>query len=422
MLKIDMQRSWFIAGTVLYAALCIIVIPFIFSIPWHTFFVSDDAAYSKGAIYLLQQGFYSIDGINAFMDREPGQSFFLAIVYALFGVENAVAVFLAQAVLFYGVCILFVRALGKVTNDQLAGVCFVLLLLCGSILHAIFSAYRELLTLMLLMGFAIVWIELARSRTYPWWMAALMGVLLGCAILTYYSLVFFPLFLLALWLFERRPLKSFLIFLCACVITVGLWGLRNYSYDGQLRVVDARRADIMWYVRGEQAVHVRGSEPLMCLWSEYVSRTWEGRSPYCSFNAVKNRLWVDGEPTPGDILEAGTAGRTMIKENFVSYVWFSIVEILEMHTPYVGGGWSRSFNVYVAVSHMILLLGVALGIRSLMDPRFRLFWLLASYHTAIFALTDASPRYLVPVLFCHAAIAAFGYSGPLSRLLGRATP
>jgi hypothetical protein len=139
------------------------------------------------------------------------------------------------------------------------------------------------------------------------------------------------------------------------------WALRNASYDGQLRIIDGRRTAIMWYVRGEQAEQVQGIEPLRCLWSEYVSRDWSGRSPACSFNALMHEKWPNGFDLTSDNTELLAQSRAKILAHPVSYLWFSICEILELHIPYLGGGISHAFNLFIVLSAFVLYLGFFLG-------------------------------------------------------------
>ena len=35
---------------------------------------------------------------------------------------------------------------------------------------------------------------------------------------------------------------------------------------------------------------------------------------------------------------------------------------------------------------------------------------LIAYNTAVFSLTDATPRYLLPVIFCYMALSGIGYA------------
>ena len=99
----------------------------------------------------------------------------------------------------------------NVPLQRAAGICFLLILTSGSVFHTVFSAYRECLTLILLLFFAALF--LSNRDLITWWKTVLMGLLLGLAILTYYPLVFLPPFLLILsaglaWVGVAIPVNS----------------------------------------------------------------------------------------------------------------------------------------------------------------------------------------------------------------------
>lgn len=402
-----MRGSWFTIGALLFLLLVAFVFPFLIGVPWDLVFSSDALDYSTGAKNLLLHGFYTFDGVHPFIDREPVMSTFLAVVYAFSGIENGVAVAAVQALILFFSAWFFVRRLSLITGERAAGIAFFLILISGSVLHTVFSAYRECLLQSLLLiftGYAI------RRNDDPAWVPMLMGLLLGLIILTYYSFVFLPIFLLAAWLTERRSLRELGIIFLIGGMTVSLWGFRNMSYDGHFRIIDNRRTAVMWYVRGEQAEQIHGLEPFWCLYSEYISRNWDGRSSACSFNGLMHRRWPDGFDMQKDYADVAAAGKAKILAHFPSYLWFSVFEVLELHAPYVGGGWSRAFNVYAAFTQLLLGIGFLLGIFCLRDRRIAPVVFLALYNTGAFILTDATPRYMLPVFFCYAAIAGIGYN------------
>jgi 4-amino-4-deoxy-L-arabinose transferase-like glycosyltransferase len=408
-----MKRSWFTLGFLVYALLCIVVFPLVLKVPMHLIFDGDAAGYNLGAVHLLQSGFYSMDGVTPFFDREPGMSFFLLPIYTIFGAENGLAIVASQIVVYFLAAWAFCHQLARSHGQRVAGICFLLLLTSGSVFHSIFSAYRECLALVLLLLFSAL--ILANDFKSAWWKTMLAGLLFGALILTYYPFVFFPPVLLFVWWLKKKPLSEAVSIIALCYALVGVWVVRNYSYDGKIRIVDNRRTAIMWYVRGEQAEKVYGLEPFKCLWSEYVSRDWSGRSPACSFNALMNTRWSNGFDLTADYSDVAAEGRAKVLQYFPSYLWFSAVDVIELHIPYVGGGWSSRFNLFAAVTAFILYAGFIVGLPNLLKREEALWTALIVYNTAIFALTDATPRYLVPVLFCYAVIAALGYHRTLPR-------
>jgi len=407
-----MHRLWFIAGTLLFSLLGFVIFPYFIGIPWELVFDSDAISYSIGAKNLLLHGFYSLDGLHPFMDREPMMSFFLVPIYAVFGIENAIVFSLIQAMIFFFSAWFFCDRFSKVVGSRAAGISFLLLLSSGSVFHTIISAYRECLALTLLLIFSGVWLGEKRGILT----SALLGLILGLVILTYYSFVFFPAFLIGVWVFQKRSLKYLSILLAVCALTVSIWGFRNASYDGRFRIIDNRRAAVMWYVRGEQAERIHGLEALKCLYAEYISRNWDGLSSACSFNGLMHQRWPEGADQETDYSGVAFAGQAKILAHPFSFLSFSIFEILELHFPFVGGGWSRMFNEYAALTQAVLAFGFLVGIFFIRDKRLTVFVVFILYNTAVFILTDATPRYLLPVFFCYAVIAGIGYDVLLKKL------
>jgi len=407
-----MQKSWLAIGTVLYLFVLAILLPVFTGIPWMVVFQADASHYSLGAMHIVQQGFYSIDGLQPFMEREPGMSFFLAVIYLFFGVENALAVVSVQAVILFLASWFFCSHIASTHGHRVAGIAFILLLTSGSVFHTVFSAYRECLALSVLLLFSSLF--LWHKQENRWWKPMLMGLTFGVLILTYYTFLLFPPALLFVWWIEKRPLRESAVIIVTCYALVGLWGLRNASYDGEFRVIDSFRTTIMWYVRGEQAEKVRGFEPFRCLWSEYISRDWSGRSSACSTTGVFHQKWPDGTLLGNEATIARDA-RAKILRNFPGYLNFSLYEILELHLPFVGGGWSTRFNAYAALSAFVMYLGFLFGVPTLVRREHVLWLVIIGYNTAIFILTDATPRYLLPVIFCYALFAGIGYDRLLKR-------
>ena len=101
-------------------------------------------------------------------------------------------------------------------------------------------------------------------------------------------------------------------------------------------------------------------------------------------------------------------GKAKILHFFSYYLWFSVFEIIEFHLPYVNG-WGFAYNALAALSMVILYVGCLLAIPSLRRREYAIFLVLILYCTVIFSLTDATPRYLLPVIFCYALFAGIGY-------------
>ncbi len=397
----------------LYAVIWSALLPLRMSLPPEETFTHDASEYHLGGVHLAEIGFYSLDGSTPFFEREPGMSFFLSIVYRFFGTGSRMAIFAMQGLLYLGASLFFCHAFARRTSPRVALFCLGLLLTLPSVFHTIFSAYRENFTLSLLLLFVATLFHLERCPTWPFTLLA--GALLGLVILTYIPFLLFPILLLLAWRFLRIPKRFLVTMALLAYVIVFLWGVRNASYTGQMQLTAGERTTWMWYVRGQQAEHLRGLEPLRCLWSEYISRDWTGRSAYCSYNGVLHRYLEEGN-TFADTATITREGQMRIMRYAPFYLWFSLFEILELHLPFVNG-WGFTYNLLAAVSSMILYLGCALSLSRRMLSVCTPLLLILAYSTAIFILTDATPRYLMPVIFCYAALAALGYDALLKRWL-----
>lgn len=379
--------------------------------------ISHDAlSYSSAAVHLAHQGFYSLDGLQPFFEREPGYSFFLAPLYFLFGDGNLLAVFVAQGILYLGASYVLSLEVKRQSGERIASIFFFLLVIFPGSLRAVFMLYRESFALSLCM--LTVCAIFAWIRTPSFKMTVLASVLMGYLILTYYSFLFVPLFLLPLiffvWRMPRRFLATFFI---ATYLVVSLWGVRNWLQDGRFRVVDSFRTTVMWFVRAEQAEFVRGTEPFKCLWAEYISRDWAGRSHACSTTGVFHQKWPEGVLL-GNEAEIAKESQMRILHHFPSYLWFSVFEVLELHLPFLGGGWPFWFHAVASLLSGITYLGLLLSFFARHPKTHAVFLLFIVYNTLIFSLTDATPRYLMPAMFAYVLFAAVGFDALFTRMKG----
>lgn len=403
-------RAVAVSCIALFIALFLWLLPSRAGVPEHEIFWDDAATYHETAVHVATEGFYSVDGVTPYANREPMYSVFLGGIYRIFGIGNRTAIFAVQALLYLFSVVLFIRSLRPRMTDTVRGLCLFFLLTVPPVLHAIFFVYRESFLLSILLLFTASILNFQESQT--WGKGALLGTLLGTLILTSISFLFLPLFLLPLFFVHRLQWRYAILILGIPYVCVLLWGVRNFVSDGTFRVIDPLRPSMMWYARGEQAEQVRGLEPLRCLWSEYVSRDWSGRSSACSFNGLIHGKWPDAVLL-GNEREVAHAGQKKILENFFNYLWFSAVEVIELHLPYVNG-WGRIYNILALIDTAILYLGCLFALPIILRQKvFLLFVLIALYNIAVYALTDAIPRYQVPVIFCYALFAAVGYAAAL---------
>lgn len=378
-------------------------------------FSHDPGAYNGGAIHLVRDGFYSLDGVTPYTEREPGYSVFLAALYAFFGLENRLAIFLAQGMLTLSSALFLYRELRHAVRERAASVAIALLLLLPSVMHTVFSAYRENLALTLAMLFTAVFLRLQHRPTAR--TAVLAGILLGSLLLTYLPLLFSILLLPLLLLRANIPQRFLVVVAGIPICFVLFWGTRNAWHGQGFSLGATDRSTIVQHVRGEQAEQLRGLEPLKCLWSEYISRDWSQRSPYCSYNAVMHAL-VANPRYPVEARAIAHEGRAKIIKYFPHYLWFSLTDIIELHLPYVNG-WGRTYNMLAALGTTIMFIGILFALPSLRKRELSVFLFFIIYAIGIYSLTDATPRYLIPVLFCYAVLAGVGYDAVMTRFAKR---
>lgn len=408
-----MKRLWI--PVIIFAVLWGLLLPLRLALPLSQVLLDDAGQYSTPAVHLVQDGMYSLDGVTPYFAREPGMSVWLAAIYTVAGVENTTAVFVFQGMLLLAAMILFARELKYHAGERAAGLSFLLMTIVAPVYHTVFSLYRESLALSLGLLFVTCLLQLLRTKKAA--AAALAGMCLGAMALTYATFLLLPVILFPVLLFLRVRWQH--VFLCAVMMAAVLapWGIRNMRHTGSLCLTGCNRAAVQWYVRGVQSREVHGIEPLRCLYSEYVSRDWTGRSAYCSFNGVMHVRWPEGFKALPEDRAAGKEGLQMIARHPFNYLWLSVFEVLELHLPYVNG-WGFVYNLLAVLSMFVVYLGALFSIPVLLARKpFALILLsILLYHTAVFALTDATPRYLLPVIFCYSALSGIGYDRLLSRL------
>lgn len=376
-------------------------------------FSSDASDYHNGAIHILHNHSYSVDGVTPFTDREPGQSIFLAMVYGVFGDGNRLAIYGSQALLYFLSLWLFCKNVKKLTNTRVALISQWIGILFPPIWCVLLFPNREALALSLGMFCVASFMKYQARQTAG--TAVLTGLLLAGIILTYIPLLLLPLIYALVWRCWKLPWRHLLLVLICAWLPIGLWGVRNSQVLHRFCIARCTTQAIVWHVRGVQAEQVTGLEPLRCLWSEYISRNWTGRSPACSFNAVKNAQWPHGtHANQADDQRVAIIGKQKIKTHFLNYLWFSVVDVLEIHFPFVNS-WGRIYNVLAALGSAVVYLGISLFAWALACRRlawksnFWLFLFIPAYLVTFFALTDGTPRYLMPVIFCYFFGAALGY-------------
>lgn len=389
-----------------YAIIWVTLVPSSWTDP--LFFFKDASDYTRTAQSLLTNGTYSLDGLP-FFEREPGYSVFLAIIYAIFGVENRLGILMVQGALFACASWVFVCELSKITSQKIGTITLGFLLLSPSIIRTIFSVLRENFTLSIFLFLLTLWLAYARApNTYKAFGMALLFSIVG---ITYFSYAFLPLFLLPLFWKMPREHRAMILLLPALILS--LWGVRNLHAVGEFRIIGPFRAAAMWYGRAEQAKTLRGLQPFECVYTEYITHDWNG--PPCTSTELRH-IFRDTVWMPGYERELNASSFRTIGDNFAHYLWGSLAKTIELHLPNVGF-WGRTYNYLATAESVILIFGCIGGLfawRKLVP-----FIALITYATLNFSLTEALPRFHMPIMFAYIVIAAVGYASYIERLQTR---
>lgn len=367
-------------------------------------FADDAGHYNLLAVNMLESFSYSLDGSTPFFAREPGYSVFLAGVYSIFGLQNWFAVLIIQIALFILAVLFFAKELTHWVPSKTSTLFVWLLLLHPALWTAHTVILRESLSASLLLFLFAFLLQLL--RTPRWQISAISGLILGILVLVSAPFFLLPIGLISflLW-YKIRPLQIGII-LATCAMVIAPWGIRNMQQVGSICIAGCNRSDLQWAVRGEQAETLRGTEPLLCMYAEYISRDWSNRSKNCHFNAVKNRLFPNGFEGNTADAELGAIGREKIKTYLPWYLWHTVFEVLEIHLPYVHS-WGLGYNLVVSAYSLFITLAAFIGLA--LWKRFYLLLLVpVAYSIGVYTLSDAIPRYLLPVLFVYCLLAAVG--------------
>jgi len=395
----------------LFAGIFFALLPSRLAMPMTQTFSNDAVSYHEGAIHIARSGFYSRDGVTPTAGREPGYSFFLAGIYKIFGEGNRTAIYIAQALLHLVATLFFFSEFRRVAGERTALMAAGFLLLLPGIFHGFFTVYRESLALSLfLLTIASVF---RTQRTMKVWNVVLSGMLFGILILTYIPLMFFPFFMGAgLWYMRFKKQDIAIIIILPLLFLLG-WGIRN-DIHGEWQLLNPFRSAGTWRMRAIHAEMQDPLDPLRCLYSEYISHD---RSTVpkglCHPEDVLEVEWV--EPFPETIPKVRALEREAkrrILHHLPMYLWGSSVWSIEYHLPFLNG-WGFTYNLLESLGALLIYIGCGaflLRAKKFWKREYILFILPILYGTTLFSLTQALPRYRVPIIFCYIAISAIGYA------------
>ena len=364
-------------------------------------FSNDAYDYHHTAVHLARLGFYSLDGETPYLEREPGYSLFLALIYRVFGEGGRVAIYAVSGALYLLASLFFTRELRRKFPEGITVSVLATLLFFPSLFLALSLVYREVFTMALFLFFAglFFWFEDSRKL----WQALLMAFLLGFIVLTYIPFLFLPFVIGGLFIALGFPWKHAVLLVLIPMLFFGGWTMRNRLIEGGV-VAGNQRMSGNIYMRAQKSAYLTPSGHFTCLYKEYVLR---GFPPLCYMNSILHEL--GGRIERGEItLEESTRqSKKLLLLHPGGFFLGSIAEVLEHHFPFFDG--STRYNVIALIAYIFLYIGILCGLKEFWQRRFVLFLVLSAYAIVIFALTDATPRYHMPVLFCYIVLSVVGY-------------
>jgi len=416
MTRTRFHTSLFVCG-LLFVCIWVALLPGMLAMDPIISFGNDTSDYHGAAIHIAREGFYSMDGVQPMMGREPGYSMFLGALYFLFGESNRLAIYAAQAMLYLTGTLLFLRAFRSTYGERAACIALPMLLLLPPVFYLIFKIYREVVALSFFMLFAAAMLELIRQPSHS--KAVSAGTALGAALLTYISFLFLPILLIPIGFFMKIRMQYLTIIVAIPIIMVTSWGMRNAAY-GDFRIMPLARAADVWTMRATQVTALSPLDPLRCIISRYFTHRFdavpanlcrpEGQFAYASwFPTCKDE--------PAGVRSCIRKARSEIFDHFPTFLWQSLFWIAEYHFPNVNG-WGFVYNILTTVSETFVYIGCLaffLTIRKHWQRSSLLFLTIVFYGTSIFALTQSLPRYRMPTLFCYITLSAIGYAAFFDR-------
>lgn len=169
---------WFILGTAAGLALRLVFLI------WFPAVVNDSFVYGDIAKNWLQHGVYGLSGpdeISPTYTRLPGYPAFLALIFAIAGMENYRAVFLVQIVIDLGTCFLCADIALRTFGERVAKIAFLLAALCPFLANYSAAALTETLEVFFTAAALDAALAALQKGNFRLW--AVCGICCGGAIL-----------------------------------------------------------------------------------------------------------------------------------------------------------------------------------------------------------------------------------------------
>ena len=338
----------------------------------------DSNGYITPANYLLSDGFFSQDGINACYLRTPGYPLFLALIYMLGGNNNTVIVI--QIVLMIIKLYLYYRILLMLSTPKRLSLLGSLLLLFNVQSYGYsFAIMTEPLFgffLMLSLYFLISFLKNGKNLLIFFLFSLSLNYSLFIRPILMYFNMFVCITLLVFSILKKTQLKYFALFTSCFLIIFGGWSYRNYLHSGVFIFSTVQKSNMQIYYA-----------PIITAGSEYmkihdVQGFIEDATDYHEEMFLQEYPEVKG----GNLNYAqiailqGKYGSQFIMNNLSEYMKVNLTGFFKMmFTPFQTNLLFRSttlstksmlvkgvqliYFVYIIIIYVVYLVGLVIGIK-----------------------------------------------------------
>jgi 4-amino-4-deoxy-L-arabinose transferase-like glycosyltransferase len=361
------------------------------------------------------------DGLAAYGSmlhrRMPGYPFFIAGLYAVFGVR-VVVVQLAQCLLFAGTCWLVQDSARRIYTERVGYIAGVLCAVHPSLLRYVPDLHLEtLLTFCLTLS---VWLGIRLYEAPSTKRAIPLGIAWGLAcLIKAVVLLYPPVFALFFWLSRRRAstgqaqklwglgqLAPVAVACVAMALTISPWTIRNYVVTGHIVPTTTGVGDAIL-----RSFIFSRTEFITLRQPPYTDAENESNTLFKALCAAQGAVWEADDLQSEKILAAEAKRRVaadplaFVKKTFIGIFtfWYQMTSLAN----------SLAAGAMAALAWLFAALGLRRSYREAKPA-----WLVLTpivYLNLLLAVLLSLGRYSVPVLPCLVVLAAAGLDTLLPR-------
>jgi 4-amino-4-deoxy-L-arabinose transferase-like glycosyltransferase len=394
----------------------------------------DAYEYNTLATHIITAQGYSLTGTTFTDIREPGYPLFVAGVYALFGVQNTLALEVVQTLLLSMLALLVYHLFARVGARRigyLAGFVVTLLPSYGLYAHKLGTELLFTLLLGLILYLAMRIAERTDASLY-WWIA--LGLVTGYATLVRVQLLLLlPVLLVGTMILHRsvwkRALRNASIAAIMCSMVVGSWVGYVHAHKGTWAITEGRQERALYIraVRAQLSYHDLSRYAVAWVHRSLVGG--QDNNPFLDANEYHQIDDID-YAHKATSTEAIAALKQWSIASIVGhpghYLYGNLIEVMKL--TYIEHDYSESINKYIRAAQYVFIYGLFfIGIVMLLcRHRERDMLLVAGisliiigYTIAVLTPFDTIPRYNTPFLFLYLMI---GWTGVATYLRRRTAP